>query len=73
MCVPGAGPSGLLCSNQVSCTSDVETESRSHDAVETSGEVIERSAKKSAAVHRARAKAERTWKCTCTAIGLETQ
>ena len=40
----------------MSCTSDVETEGRSHDAIETSGEVFERSAKKSTAVHRARSK-----------------
>ena len=41
-------------SNQMSCTSDVETESRTHDTIETSCEVLERSAKKSIAVHRAR-------------------
>ena len=40
----------------MSCTSNVETESRSHDAIETSGEVRRRSAKKSTAVPRARAK-----------------
>ena len=55
-CVLGAGPCGHLCCNQVSCTSDVETESRSHDAIETSGEVPERSVKKSTAVPRVRAK-----------------
>ena len=40
----------------MSYTSDVETESRTHDAIETSCEVPERSAEKSIAVHRARAK-----------------
>ena len=46
-----------------------ETESRSHDAIEMSGEVLERSAKKSTA----KSQAERTWKCTWRVIGLETQ
>ena len=41
---------------KLSCTSDVETESRTHGAIETSGEVLERSAKKNTAVLRARAK-----------------
>ena len=40
----------------MSFTSDVETESRSHDAVETSSDVLERSAKKGTTVPRARAK-----------------
>ena len=45
-------------SEAITClyTSDVETECRSHDAIETSGEVPERSAKKSTAMPRARAK-----------------
>ena len=41
---------------QMSCTSDVETESRTHDTIETCGEVPERSAKEGIAVPRARSK-----------------
>ena len=40
----------------MSCTSDVETESRSDDAIATSGEAPQRSFKKSTAVPLARAK-----------------
>ena len=52
----GTKPCGRLRGSQVSGTSNVETESWSHDAVETLGEVPERSAKAGTAVPRTETK-----------------
>ena len=56
MYIFGAGPSGHLWSNQMSCTSDVETESRTHDTIETCCQVRVRRAENTISVHRARSK-----------------
>ena len=60
-------------SEAIKCLARAMLNPKAHDVIETSGEVPEGSGQEKHCSTPRKSQAERTWKCTWTAIGLETQ